>query len=113
MPASQEHITDATPMGAGLVAGGVTMRFWAPNARQVYLALDERPAEFAADEEMALVNRGGVWSGFFPGVGAGRKYRFYVVGAGGAGFKRDPRARELELYGYPDCDALVTDTGDY
>jgi len=113
MPASQEHITDTTPMGATPLADGVTMRFWAPTARQVYLALDERPAEYAADEDMALVNRDGMWTGFFPGVGEGRKYRFYVVGTGGSGFKRDPRARELELYGYPDCDALVTDTGDY
>ncbi|GIE95082.1 1,4-alpha-glucan branching enzyme [Paractinoplanes rishiriensis] len=55
----------------------------------------------------------GVWGGFFRGVGTGRKYRFYVVGAGGRGFKRDPRARELELYGYPDCDGLTADPDEY
>src|SRR6266496_2760518 len=111
MPASQEHLRPGTPMGATLVAGGVALRFWAPAALHVYACFDESET---VDDDLELVrDAGGVWSGFFPGVGAGRKYRFYVVGTGGAGFKRDPYARELELYGYPDCDSIVVDPGEY
>jgi 1,4-alpha-glucan branching enzyme len=111
MPASQEHLSPATPMGATLLAEGVTMRFWAPAAERVFVAFDEREA---ADDDHELVSDGaGGWAGYFPGVRAGRKYRFLVVGPGGTGFKRDPRARELELYGYPDCDGLVTDDSEY
>jgi len=51
--------------------------------------------------------------GLFPGVADGTKYRFFVVGPGGAGFKRDPWARELELEGYPDCDCIVRDPNSY
>ena len=94
-------------MGATVTPDGLTVRFWAPAARRVRIAFDEQ--EPTGD----LTRDGGVWSGFFPGVGPGRKYRFYVDGAGGSGYKRDPRARELELYGYPECDALTVDPGDY
>ena len=48
----------------------------------------------------------GHWTGIFPGVAEGNKYRLFVMGPGGAGFKRDPWARELELEGYPDCDCM-------
>ena len=37
MPASQDHITTATRMGANLVADGTTFRVWAPAARAVYI----------------------------------------------------------------------------
>ena len=43
----------------------------------------------------------------------GTKYRFFVAGPGGSGFKRDPWARELELYDYPDCDCIVRDPDSY
>src|SRR3569833_3494904 len=111
MPASQEHVGPGTPMGATLRPDGVVLRCWAPAAERVHVCLDESEV---VDDDLELQNDGhGVWSGFLPGVRAGRKYRFYVTGPGGAGFKRDPRARELELYGYPDCDSLVVDNADY
>ena len=43
----------------------------------------------------------------------GDLYRFYVVGTGSEGFKRDPYARELEFNGYPDCNCIVRDPGTY
>ena len=43
----------------------------------------------------------------------GDLYRFYVVGTGGEGFKRDPYARELEFNGYPDCNCIVRNPADY
>jgi 1,4-alpha-glucan branching enzyme len=98
-------------MGATLLPDGVVLRFWAPAAERVHVCFDESEL---VDDDLELRSDGhGGWSGFFPGVRAGRKYRFYVTGTGGEGFKRDPRARELELYGYPDCDSLVVDTDDY
>jgi len=114
MASAQDHITAATPMGADLIGGGVTMRFWAPAAEHVYVAFDGVDG-YRPDPADELVKdpETGHWTGFFPGVEAGAKYRFLVRGPGGVGFKRDPRAHELELYGYPDCDALVVDHDAY
>ncbi len=114
MAASQEHITASIPMGANLVADGATFRVWAPGASLVYVALggaanyQPRPADELVKDPVT-----GHWTGFFPGVVDGTKYRFFVVGPGGAGPKRDPWARELELYGYPDCDSIVRDPNSY
>jgi 1,4-alpha-glucan branching enzyme len=95
-------------MGANLVADGATFRVWAPGAHHVYVALDgaagyqPKPAD-----ELVKDAATGHWTGFVPQVVDGTKYRFCVVGPGGSGLKRDPWARELELYGYPDCDCIV------
>jgi 1,4-alpha-glucan branching enzyme len=114
MAASQEHITAATPRGATLVGGGVALRFWAPAAERVFVSFHGALTfEPASEEELVRDPATGDWTGFFPDAGAGTKYRFYVFGAGGEGFKRDPRARELELHGYPECDALVVDDRSY
>ena len=112
MPASQQHLSDETPLGAALVPGGATFRLWAPGAIAVHVALHgdghPEPGYWTASEENRLVRDGrGCWSGFFPGVAEGSRYRFWVVGPGGEGYKRDPRARELELDAYPDCDCIV------
>ncbi len=37
MPASLDHITAHTPMGANLIADGATFRVWAPKADRVYV----------------------------------------------------------------------------
>lgn len=118
MTASQANITATTPLGATLVAGGATFRTWAPAATAVYIAMTHpagTPASaFSKDPDSLLVRDGaGFWSGFVPGVRDGDLYRFYVVGTGSEGFKRDPYARELEFDGYPDCNCIVRDPGDY
>ena len=114
MPASQQHIDASTPMGANLVGNGATFRVWAPAADHVYVALGGaagyRPTQV---DELVKDSATGHWTGFFPGVVDGTKYRFFVAGSGGSGFKRDPWARELELYGYPDCDGIVRDPDAY
>ena len=115
MVAAQDHITVDTPLGATVIDGGVTMRFWAPAAEHVYVAFDGAGA-YRPDPKDELLRQPGTgdWTGFFPGVEVGTKYRYFVVGTDvEPGFKRDPRARELELYGYPDCDALVVDADAY
>jgi 1,4-alpha-glucan branching enzyme len=55
----------------------------------------------------------GHWTGFFPKVVDGTKYRFYVIGPGRQGLKRDPWARELDPSGYPECDCIVRDPASY
>ena len=98
----------------GAAAGGATFRVWAPNATRVYVVLggvaNYQPHP---DDELVKEPSTGHWTGFFPGVVDGTKYRFFIVGAQGSGFKRDPWARELELYGYPDCDCIVRDPDTY
>ena len=108
MPVSQDHISGATPMGATLVEGGATFRVWAPGARSVHVAFggikDYAPAPHDALAENPDTHH---WTGFFPGVVEGTKYRFWVVGEGGAGAKRDPWARELEFGDFHDTDGII------
>ena len=114
MPASQEHIHADTPMGAELIGNGATFRVWAPGAKAVYLIVNDPDAQAAEDDAHLLVrDQHGYWAGFFPGVTDGTQYRFWVVGTGGKGFKRDPYARELEMHDYPNCNCLVRDPQTY
>ncbi|MDQ0767953.1 1,4-alpha-glucan branching enzyme [Pseudarthrobacter defluvii] len=115
MAASQEHISESTPMGARLVDGGATFRVWAPRAEHVYVALDGADGYTPRPEDELVKNAGtGHWTGFFPGVSDGDKYRFKVLGPGGSGLRRDPRARELELFEYPPrCDGIVRPVDSY
>jgi 1,4-alpha-glucan branching enzyme len=118
MPASQQNIGSDTPLGANVTQGGVTFRTWAPEAHQVYIALKHpagtAPAAFAKDPGDLLVKDAkNFWGGFVPGLKDGDLYRFYVVGKGSEGFKRDPYARELEFNGYPDCNCVIRDPTDY
>jgi 1,4-alpha-glucan branching enzyme len=41
------------------------------------------------------------------GAADGDTYRFWVVGAGGSGYKRDPYARELSPKGFPNCFSIL------
>ena len=114
MAASQQHMHAGTPMGAQLVDGGATFRTWAPAAKEVYLVLQD-PGKAAPstwqknDEDLLVRDAQGYWGGFFPGVTDGSEYRFWVVGDGSEGFKRDPYARELHMDGYPQCNCIVRD----
>ena len=120
MPASMTGITRDTPLGATLVHGGAAFRVWAPAARQVFLLTGpalraaERPG-FAPSPDEAMVRLGdGTWGALVPDLEDGAPYRFWVVGSGSTGFKRDPRARELSVTpAYPNCDCLVHDPAGY
>jgi len=100
-------------MGANLVTGaGATFRAWAPRAPAVYLngvfGGIERVGQ-TADLLMAK-DANGYWSGFVEGAGEGDTYRFYVVGEGSSGYKRDPYARELAndpALPFPVCAAVI------
>ncbi|HSO98318.1 MAG TPA: alpha amylase C-terminal domain-containing protein [Solirubrobacteraceae bacterium] len=113
MPAAQTHIGPGTPMGACLTDGGATFRLWAPRAEHVYVVLHGEPVPPGADRELVKDPSTGHWTGFIPGVNVGSGFRYYIRGPGGAELKRDPRARELEFAGPPDCDCVVTDPWAY
>ena len=93
MAASQDHITTSTPMGATLTDGGVTFRVWAPGALHVYVSFDGGGQVPSPADELVKDQATGHWTGFFPGVADGAKYRYRVEGPGGKGLKRDPWAR--------------------
>jgi 1,4-alpha-glucan branching enzyme len=121
MPASQQHVTERTPMGATLIpTGGATFRVWAPAAHSVHVVTSglptaTTPATWTANDADLLVRQtDDTWTGFVPGIGDGSPYRFWVVGDADAGFKRDPYARELGTDpAFPDCDCLVRDPASY
>jgi 1,4-alpha-glucan branching enzyme len=107
-----------TKTGATVVAEGVTFRLWAPAAQQVFvltgaaLRAAEQPGFQPSTDDTLFPLGDGSWSAFVPGLGEGAAYRFWVVGGGSTGFKRDPRARELSTVpAYPACDCLVCDPG--
>ncbi|MFO0940253.1 MAG: hypothetical protein U0930_05745 [Pirellulales bacterium] len=123
MPASQQNINATTKSGANLIDGGATFRTWAPKAKEVYLVLGDAGDDKALtwtknDSDLLVKDAHGYWSGFFPGVKDGDRYRFWVVGEGAGsteGFKRDPYARELEVREgdwYP-CNCIVRDPKEY
>jgi 1,4-alpha-glucan branching enzyme len=117
MTASQLYINSNTPLGATLVSGGATFRTWAPEALEVYVAINQAkqtpPSVLKNPDNLLEKDSNGYWGGFFSDVKEGDLYRFYVVGKGSEGFKRDPYARELEMDGYPDCNCIVRNPAAY
>jgi len=60
----------------------------------------------APEDNLAALGDGS-WGGFLAGVGDGDPYMFFVEGAGSAGWKRDPYARELTLSpAFPDSQTV-------
>jgi 1,4-alpha-glucan branching enzyme len=107
MPTSQDNISSATPLGANLVPGGCTFRVWGPRAKAVYVG-----GSFNGDRhdeaDLLVADANGLWAGFVPGLADGDEYRYYVVGEGSEGWKRDPHARELsEQAPFPDCRCVI------
>jgi 1,4-alpha-glucan branching enzyme len=98
---SQNGISDVAPMGATLIGGGATFKAWAPRASAVYVNGCFGGAAWwrrdASAEWLMARDAAGYWTGFLPGAAEGDEYKFYVIGSGGAGFKRDPYARELSI----------------
>jgi len=100
-------------MGANLVDSGATFRAWAPSAIDVYVITHDLlaarlPGWSPKEQDKLVAQPDGTWTGFIPGIADGAAYRFWVVGQGSAGFKRDPYARELGTDPpFPNCDCLV------
>jgi 1,4-alpha-glucan branching enzyme len=95
LPTSQDHIDAKTPMGAHLVAGGATFRAWAPRAKELHVLGDFNG--WTQSEDRKLVRDAqGYWTGFVPSLHDDALYKFFVVGEGSSGWKRDPYSRELD-----------------
>ena len=75
---------------------GTTFAVWAPSASAVAVAGDWNGWDTVADP-MRSLGASGVWEAFVPGVGAGARYKYAVVGADGRSrMKADPLARRTE-----------------
>src|SRR5712671_2358591 len=95
MPASLQHTSPGTPMGANLIADGATFRVWAPHAHSVHV-IGEFNGRQCNDAGLLTRTPEGHWLGFISGVRDRHRYMFYVVGDDAhEGPKRDPYAREL------------------
>jgi 1,4-alpha-glucan branching enzyme len=121
---SQKNCTPNTPMGANLVAeigvagGGATFRGWAPRATAVYVNGVFGGVERSGQDPDLLMamDANGYWLGFLAEAGEGDTYRFYVVGQGSSGCKRDPYARELAndpALPFPVCPAVIRAANEY
>jgi 1,4-alpha-glucan branching enzyme len=85
------------PDGGVRQVRGTAFSVWAPNAEGVSLASD-----FGSWDElvhpMRSLGSSGVWELFVPGIAAGTRYKFSVLGADGKRtLKADPMARATEL----------------
>jgi 1,4-alpha-glucan branching enzyme len=68
------------------------------------------------DNLLMAKDANGYWSGFLASAGEGDTYRFYVVGEGSQGYKRDPYARELAndpALPFPVCPAVIRKASGY
>ncbi len=118
-PVTQQGITEATPMGANLVAGGATFRVWAPQALEVHVRLARTGNmigaandAFVPSDATKLKRQDGHWTGFVAGVREGDHYRFHIVG-NPQPLVRDPYARELEFHDWPNVDCIVRSPSSY
>ena len=76
---------------------GTAFAVWAPNARAVRVIGDFNHWQ-GATHAMRSLGDSGVWELFVPGVGAGARYKFEVLGAdGGWRQKADPLAKGTEV----------------
>lgn len=75
---SQVSITPSTPMGATMVPGGATFRFWAPRASAVYLngKFGGQTLNGQADDLLMAKDVNGYWTGFIADVADGDEYLF-------------------------------------
>src|SRR5712672_4349959 len=120
MAVDLSRVNKNSAMGATVRSVGTGFRTWAPNAKTVSVvagsALDviNEPSWRPAPEDNLAALGDGSWGGFLAGVGDGDSYMFFVEGAGSAGWKRDPYARELTLSpAFPDSYCVVRDPHDY
>ncbi len=86
---------------------GVSFAVWAPNARAVRVVGDWNGWDGRV-HPMRSLGSSGVWELFVPGVAAGQRYKYEIVGADGhLVLKTDPMAFAMEVP--PDTASIVAD----
>ncbi len=117
----EERPGTETPMGANLApGGGATFRVWAPHALEIHIRLARtgnvigRPSDKFEPSDRTRLHPadGGHFLGYVPKAREGDHYRFYIVQRTQP-YKRDPYARELEFYDWPNVDCIVRDPHTY
>ncbi|MEW9556078.1 1,4-alpha-glucan branching protein GlgB [Nonomuraea sp. NPDC050783] len=89
---------------------GVAFAVWAPNARGIRVIGDFNHWNGTA-YPMRSLGRSGVWELFVPGLKAGERYKYQILGADGTWReKADPMARRTEV---PPMTASVVEKSDY
>jgi 1,4-alpha-glucan branching enzyme len=89
---------------------GTAFAVWAPNARSVRVVGDFNRWD-GRMHPMRMLGASGIWELFVPGVDAGEKYKYEVLGADGAlVLKADPLARRTERQ---PATASVVEASDY
>ncbi|MFI6176050.1 MULTISPECIES: 1,4-alpha-glucan branching protein GlgB [unclassified Nonomuraea] len=89
---------------------GTAFAVWAPNARGIRVVGDFNHWDGTA-YPMRSLGRSGVWELFVPGLDAGERYKFQILGADGLWRdKADPMARRTEV---PPMTASVIDQSSY
>jgi 1,4-alpha-glucan branching enzyme len=77
---------------------GTSFAVWAPNARGVRISGDFDHWSGGAGTPMRVLGSTGVWELFIPGVGAGTKYKYVILGRDGVWReKADPFAAAAEI----------------
>jgi 1,4-alpha-glucan branching enzyme len=115
-----QFVDRGTPMGATVIATGVTFRTWAPRAKNVYLVTADALAGATTAGWMPNSNDrmtplgDETWAGFLAGASSGLEYMFWIEGMAAAGLKRDSHARDLTLNPkFPACHGVVRDAATY
>ena len=87
---------------------GTSFAVWAPNARSVRVVGDFNNWQ-GATHAMRTLGSSGVWELFVPGIGAGTRYKFEILGRDGYWQqKADPMARRTEVP--PQTASVITET---
>ena len=89
---------------------GTSFAVWAPNARAVRVVGDFNHWQ-GATHAMRTLGDSGIWELFAPGIGAGTRYKFEILGSDGSWRqKADPLAKGTEV---PPATASVVVESDY
>lgn len=78
---------------------GVQFSTWAPNAKEVYVVGDFNNFEISEEFKLSKISENGIWSGFFPGINQGTKYKYCIISKDGikGEYKSDPYAIQSEV----------------